>query len=594
MSDKKLIYSTAELFSEYLKRRTFNIPEYQRGYKWTEENVVTLLNDLDQFKPTENDFYCLQNITVAEAKSKDSLNVIDGQQRLTTIFLLLSFLGEIGKALPSADCLRYSVRETTHEFLQKEVATRKIWSSDIVPEDAESKDQFYIAQACRAIQAWFEVHKSVKDEMAFKILYHLKIIVNQVEHEEEEIVFSSLNGGKVNLDGADLVRAILITRAVRQKYSDDPGNLEKIGSFRAKLGLELDEASRWWGIESVNNYFKQVLPNGLAKNSRFNASAYPVDLLYYAFYEAYKDKFDKVVKSEDLDVRLFENGVDFNKEKGDDHLEFYEKISEFNLTMHDWFEDDEIYNLIGYLMYNFKGVVNFSDLWNIWTSESVKTKSDFKKRLKGLIRKHISLRFEPYGDNVPLAEIPEDEIASRFQHLMDLIKKKEADWYHHSMIYPVLALADILPMEYYDKKGYCHRANIADFSRQPEEDKEHIRSQKRDLYNIQLEDMTPEQKHELEEENLLGLNSLGNLVLLHRSINRSYQNDGMGLKMYRIMGEAAIKETHIRPYTESVFRSKLGALGENSKFSEETFWSDTDVTRTYEILAERIQNYLND
>lgn len=590
-STVKLIYSIKELFSEFLQGNRFNIPEYQRGYKWTSENVATLLNDLNQFRPDENDFYCLQNITVAE--TNNNLNVIDGQQRLTTVFVLLCYLGEVGKALPSADCLLYSVRPTTHEFLQNEVATRKIWNSEIIPEEAGSKDQFYIAQACKVIDNWFNDHEEERSAMHDKILDNLKVIVNRVESCDEEIVFSGLNGGKVNLDGADLLRAILITRAARQKYPDTSGNLEKIGSFRAKLGLELDTASQWWGQDDVKKYFTQLLPAGLSKNNKFVASSYPVDLLYYAFYEAYKDNFAEDVKCEDLGVRLFENGVDFNKKQGDDHLEFYEKISEFNLTMRDWFEDDEIFNIIGYVMFNFKAYISFSDIWAIW--ESVVNKSDFIRELKKLIRKLLALRFEP--SDKKWNEISDTEIKERFNNLIALIKKKDADWYHHHMIYPVLAIADILPVEDKDSKGVkrtkLRRTAISDFMRRGYEDKEHIRSQKRELYKTAVEDMTPEQIRSLEEENNNGLNSLGNMVLLHLSINRSYQNDRMVLKMGRIFGEAALEETHIRPYTQSVFRSKLKRPDSNGISGEELFWSDEDVTKTADSLAKRIQNYLN-
>lgn len=38
-----LIYSIRELFGDFLQGRRFNIPEYQRGYKWTADNVATLL-----------------------------------------------------------------------------------------------------------------------------------------------------------------------------------------------------------------------------------------------------------------------------------------------------------------------------------------------------------------------------------------------------------------------------------------------------------------------------------------------------------------------------------------------------------------------
>lgn len=589
---EKLIYSIRELFSEFLRGRKFNIPSYQRGYKWTPDNVVTLLNDLKKFNPSENDFYCLQNITVTDGDG-NKLNVIDGQQRLTTVFLLLSYLGEVGKTLPNGDCLLYSVRESTHKFLQAKVAARSIWSSEIYPGKAGHKDEYYIARACKAIDEWFKHNAEEKDVMREKILNRLKVIVNYVDPGEEELVFSGLNGGKVNLDGADLVRAILITRAARQRYPDTEENREKIGSFRAKLGLELDSAAQWWGRKDVFQYFKQLLPNGLTKNHNFDAEAYRINLLYYAFYEAYRDKFTKNVKSENLDVRLFENGVDFNSKSGDDHLEFYEKISEFNLTMQDWFRDAEIFNLVGYLMYNFKSRLSFADLWTLWTSESVRTKPDFVRKLKILIRKCLALVFEP--SDKTWSEIGGEEIDVRFDKLLKHIQQHDANWYYsRDLIYPVLAIADILPIEYGDTtQTKPQRADIFDFARQDKEDIEHIRSQKRKLYTINPDELTPEEEQALEEENKKGLNSLGNLVLLHRTINRSYQNDGMDLKMDRIFGEAALNEIHIRPYTQSVFRSKLKKLDRNSEYVREIFWSDEDVKHTAKSLADRIQKYLS-
>lgn len=94
-----LIYSVRYIFKNYLQKQHcsfFNIPEYQRGYKWTADNVMQLLDDLKNFgnKRNGDEFYCLQNITVAKETLKDStcMNVIDGQQRLTTLYIIISFI----------------------------------------------------------------------------------------------------------------------------------------------------------------------------------------------------------------------------------------------------------------------------------------------------------------------------------------------------------------------------------------------------------------------------------------------------------------------------------------------------------------------
>jgi uncharacterized protein with ParB-like and HNH nuclease domain len=78
-------------------KEKFIIPYYQRGYRWTELQVRQLLDDIYDFNIDENrgSFYCLQPVVVTLARDNDNRwEVIDGQQRLTTIFIILSYLGQ--------------------------------------------------------------------------------------------------------------------------------------------------------------------------------------------------------------------------------------------------------------------------------------------------------------------------------------------------------------------------------------------------------------------------------------------------------------------------------------------------------------------
>ncbi|NDB86716.1 MAG: DUF262 domain-containing protein [Alphaproteobacteria bacterium] len=75
------------------KNHSFNIPSYQRGYRWTPQQVEDLLNDIWEFgngQKDEKEWYCLQPLVVK--RTEDFIEVIDGQQRLTTIYLILKFL----------------------------------------------------------------------------------------------------------------------------------------------------------------------------------------------------------------------------------------------------------------------------------------------------------------------------------------------------------------------------------------------------------------------------------------------------------------------------------------------------------------------
>ena len=105
MQNKINLYTVSEILG-----KNFFIPSYQRGYRWEEQQVTDLLNDIYSFAIKKNksdkEFYCLQPIVVRKC-SENIINlnelispldnniwyeVIDGQQRLTTIRILLTYL----------------------------------------------------------------------------------------------------------------------------------------------------------------------------------------------------------------------------------------------------------------------------------------------------------------------------------------------------------------------------------------------------------------------------------------------------------------------------------------------------------------------
>lgn len=94
-------------------RGTFHIPAYQRGYRWERTQVKTLLNDLYQCMEAngqEKD-YCLQPVVV-QKKGELQYDLIDGQQRLTNIYILLRY------AHQDYFSFEYETREKTQAFLK--------------------------------------------------------------------------------------------------------------------------------------------------------------------------------------------------------------------------------------------------------------------------------------------------------------------------------------------------------------------------------------------------------------------------------------------------------------------------------------------
>ena len=103
-------------------KRIIVVPNYQRGYKWAVKYrngnvselsaVEKLLCDIKPYVEKGSDYF-LQGITVLE--QKDEIILIDGQQRITTLYLLLWCVGG-AKAICDIN-LKYDIRKKSEEFL---------------------------------------------------------------------------------------------------------------------------------------------------------------------------------------------------------------------------------------------------------------------------------------------------------------------------------------------------------------------------------------------------------------------------------------------------------------------------------------------
>ena len=100
----------------------FYVPDYQRGYRWRKSEVETLLNDINEYgkkpKLTENDNYCLQPIVVRNLG--DKFELIDGQQRLTTLYLIYVYMNKASNGFMSEPrfSLSYETRNKSVNFLR--------------------------------------------------------------------------------------------------------------------------------------------------------------------------------------------------------------------------------------------------------------------------------------------------------------------------------------------------------------------------------------------------------------------------------------------------------------------------------------------
>src|ERR1700730_13439356 len=143
---------SALLTDEQGRPTNYRIPAYQRGYRWSPLQVTQLLDDVwDFIQESEGgnrqQFYCLQPLVI-KTLPNDAFEVVDGQQRLTTIYILLTFLKDIVEILGKTRFqLTFETRgEANEPFLKNIDQTRA----------EQNVDFFHICQAYRAVEGWFQ------------------------------------------------------------------------------------------------------------------------------------------------------------------------------------------------------------------------------------------------------------------------------------------------------------------------------------------------------------------------------------------------------------------------------------------------------
>src|SRR5574344_699044 len=597
-----LLYSVRKIFSS-LK---YNIPNYQRGYKWTKGNIEVLLNDLRNFfdNNQENDkYYCLQNITIC--KNGSVFNLIDGQQRITTLYVLLAFFN-YQNALPDfndwQDKLDYSIKHGndlgTDSFIKENIVTGKIWNSEDKLE-AKHKDEFYLIEVCDAIKEWFdntEEQGREANKQWFKknkksyircFLNRVKLIVNCVTESnsdtKEQQLFANINGAKVNLDGVDLMRAVLITRSAKEKYiKNNDDNL--INEFRVRMGIEIDDMNRWWSQPNVKTFFKQLLPEDIFNEAKgsFNIEAFPINLLYMLYYESKKNNATK-----QFSFRYFEYGIDSNGISDDNHYEMYSEIRKLHNEMQDWYEDKQIYNYLGFLFYRCKGrtlvyqkrkvTINYTEIYKLWNEE--------RKNIDELRKDIADIKYnwyKPENKNLINVLVLQDILISNSTVRIPAryFTSNDEDKEH------------INAQTLLEDSSECKKADVIKYIDEMNDNDNELNNIRCAVENYKGDILDSEEKIKtLIKLNDIGLNSIGNIVLLDLTTNRSYHNNPYNEKRAVIITNFfkqsnGKKEIFIRPFTLKVF-IKGNSGNEVDRFPEK--WTIKDIRDNAKTMAESLK-----
>lgn len=390
MADNKIeLKSVSELLG-----MTFFIPSYQRGYRWTEQQVKDLLEDIWEFSQKNDkrngEFYCLQPLvvksreedvltqiktanTIEEVKTllKGSWEVIDGQQRLTTTFIILRELGLKEKERYS---LKYETREKSETYLNN--------INDI---ENENIDYHHIYQSQQIVSKWFGSNKDKKERFKNTLLNSVKFIWYETDEADPIKVFTRLNIGKISLTNAELIKALFLNRS---NFSNKDGD---------HLRLRQQEiASEWDSIEYTlqNDEFWLFLhENGYDRPTR-------IDFIFNLICEQDSCKlFRRENSEEEIDKQKMEMAIGIdeyrtfryfyeyfkseNTENAKKHKveTCWTEVKKYFQTFQEWFNDLELYHYVGYLIEYNQSIAELVKIWKDCNTKNVFI-SELKKRIK--------------------------------------------------------------------------------------------------------------------------------------------------------------------------------------------------------------------
>jgi len=544
----------------------FYIPSYQRGYRWTEQQVTDLLNDVWEFinKPNKKDdeWYCLQPVVVIKSdddtKNKNNLigdwhDVIDGQQRLTTTFLILKNLERFVESERKNFKIQYETRKGSEDFLT-EIESKS-------EDDSEKNiDYFHIYNAYTTIKTWFqkkanEGQTSISSKFITPFLEKVKIIWYETTDSDSIDIFTRLNSGKIPLTNAELIKALFLN-------SSNFANAD-----REKLRLkQLEIASEWDRIEYALQddsfwYFINKNENNLATRIEFifNLMSDKPSGDKYSTFHFFNEKFK--TKSE--------------KEINDN----WQEIKKYFQTLEEWYYDRELYHKIGYL------IAVGTNIKNILKEKIEKTKTEFSNWINQEVKskfRNVNLEEVEYNGkyvreilllhNIQTMLNNENE-TNRFP--FDRYKKESWDVEH------IHAIATEVNVKIENQVEWLKNNFIKTDNHQNEELNNRIEFIKsgNTIDENEFEDIID---YVLGEED----NSLRNLCLLDSGTNRSYKNDSFKEKRKKII-EREIEGTFIPICTKNVFMKYYSA---NVKDIE--VWNETDRTSYFEKIQEVISQYL--
>ena len=353
-----------------LLNKKYYIPEYQRGYRWEDKQVLNLLDDLDTFfsGDTKGQFYCLQPIVVKEVTIDNEkwLEVIDGQQRLTTVLILMKVFDQLNApkfGLPKTHSytIRYATRPSIQNIFDTISITSEPSTNKAVIDESKNQwpgmiDSLYIYNAAKTILNWF------MDEQP-RIFRYGQYFYNTVNSGDKSVqvvwyetnedkdphdIFNRMNSLKVGLSCSELIRSIFLSSCTKF-------NLGTFDGLSDSLKLEVEKERFQQKQSSINEKWDEIEQQMRDESfqsfltSRNIKSRNAIDLLFDLVsgkYASNKPFNSNLNKEDELYTYLYiKNMVDVD---GDAWTTWLSILNVYEKLLF-WYHDRDLYHRIGFL-----------------------------------------------------------------------------------------------------------------------------------------------------------------------------------------------------------------------------------------------------
>mgnify|MGYP000047815313 FL=1 len=327
---------------------SFFIPDYQRGYRWTEREVLDLLNDWNDFYENNRDgSYFMQPIVVKKRPDDDSWEVVDGQQRLTTVHLILQALNK-----KSAYDIKYAVLDNSSNNVA-DIGECQNTGDDI--------NLYYMKQAYKIACGWMKGEeakafgadegqkKKNLSNFIFNKIRFLWYRADLVDDSPGEKIFQRLNIGKIELTQSELIKALFLSN---DNFTGDAVNRKE------------EFARQWDEFEAMfqNDEFWYFLTDGEGADSPTR-----IDFLLGMMTEIHSDMFEqKEISRENLDSRdgLFRAYYSVFRKNREQFKRIWDCAVDFMDIMRLWYEDVDMYHLVGFRVIDRESIPNLIKAWN--------------------------------------------------------------------------------------------------------------------------------------------------------------------------------------------------------------------------------------